>query len=219
MKKYDLVIFDLDGTILDTTEGVLSAVKYTIRQLNYPMISDEQLATFIGPPIQDSFATTYNLSGDILQEIATIFRNRYKDFDLLKATPYSGIFELLRLLEDNMIKSAVATYKREDYALTLLKHYEFDKYMSSMHGADHENKLKKQDIIQLCMEEVGVKDKSRVVMVGDTIHDAIGAEKIGVDFIGVTYGFGFTDAEDATLIPNVGFVKKPLDIIKIVTAK
>ncbi|MFQ8981611.1 MAG: HAD hydrolase-like protein [Waltera sp.] len=217
MKKYDLVIFDLDGTILDTTQGVLAAVKYTIEQMNFEMLPDEQLATFIGPPIQDSFAKAYNLSGDILQNIATIFRNQYKDHDLLKATPYSGIFDVLQKLEESEIASAVATYKREDYALTLLKHYGFDKYMPIMHGADHENKLKKQDIIQICIDEAGISDKSRVIMVGDTIHDAVGAEKLGVDFIGVTYGFGFKSLEETTTVPNIGFVENPMDIIKLVT--
>lgn len=217
MKKYDLVIFDLDGTILDTTQGVLAAVKYTIKQMNFEMLPDEQLATFIGPPIQESFAKAYNLSGDILQKIATIFRNQYKDYDLLKATPYLGIFDLLSQLQKNKIATAVATYKREDYALTLLKCFEFNKYMASMHGADHENRLRKQDIIQMCIDETGIHDKRRVVMVGDTIHDAIGAEKLGIDFIGVTYGFGFKSLGESTTVPNVGFVEKTTDIMKLVT--
>lgn len=217
MKKYDLVLFDLDGTILNTTEGVLAAAKHTIEKLNYPMLDEKQLTSFIGPPIQESFAKAYGLEGDILQTIATIFRDQYKNVDLLKATPYDGIYDLLTALTDIGCTSAVATYKREDYALTLLKHYKFDNYMASMHGADHENKLKKQDIIKICMKDTNITDVKKAVMVGDTIHDAMGAEKLGMDFIGVTYGFGFKSLEDAKTVPNVGFAETPADIFKFIS--
>lgn len=216
MNKYDLAVFDLDGTILDTTEGVLSAVKYTIVKMGFPMLDDETLSAFIGPPIQDSFAKNYNLAGDILQEIATVFRERYKDVDLLKAVPYEGIYAVFQRLKERGITPAVATYKREDYALTLLEHYHFDKYTNIMHGGDHENRLKKQDIIRICMTEAGVSDYGRVIMIGDTVHDAVGAEKLGIDFIGVTYGFGFKTPQDLTGISSVGCAASPVDLLKLI---
>ncbi len=216
MNKYDLVIFDLDGTVLNTTEGVLAAVKHTIKQFGFNMPSDQTLESFIGPPIQDSFAKLYGLSGDILQDIATVFRNQYKDVDLLKAKPYEGIYDLLSELERRGMRSAIATYKREDYALTLLKHYKFDEHMRIMHGGDHENKLKKSDIIRICIDEADIRDLSRVVMIGDTFHDAVGAKNMGVDFIGVTYGFGFNSKEEIDSVRSIGFCDKPMDILKII---
>ena len=171
---------------------------------------------FLGPPIQDSFAAAYGISGPILQDIATIFRDRYKGEDLLKARPYEGIYELCGGLLARGIVPAVATYKREDYALTILEHFGFGQYMKSMHGSDHENRLKKQDIIRMCVAEAGVSDLSRAVMIGDTLHDAAGAEKLGVDFIAVTYGFGFHKPADLDGVPNVGIAEEPLDILKMV---
>lgn len=204
MQHFDVVVFDVDGTLLDTSEGVLASVKYTIGKHNLPEIDEETLRTFIGPPIQDSFARVYGLSGDILQELATTFRNQYKDVDLLKAVPYEGIFDVFEALLTNGIKPAIATYKRQDYATKIMQHFGFDKYTDIIYGADHENELKKRDIIELALKDSGVNDFSKAVMIGDSDNDAIGAEGIGTEFIGVTYGFGFRSKEDVNKFKNVG---------------
>lgn len=213
-RKYELAIFDLDGTILDTTEGVLAAVVHTIGKMGYEMLDDSILSSFIGPPIQDSFAKAYKLEGPVLQEIATIFRDQYSKIDLLKAVPYEGIYEMFQTLVDWNVKPAIATYKREDYALTLLKHYGFDRYTDIMYGGDHENKLKKRDIIEKCIKDSGVSDRSKIVMIGDTAHDALGAELAGVDFIGVTFGFGFRTADEVYAQGAIGCAEKAIDILE-----
>ena len=203
---YSTIIFDVDGTLLDTTEGVLSAVTYTIREHQLAELSREELLTFIGPPIQDSFARVYGLSGEVLQELATTFRNRYKDVDLLKAVPYDGIYEVCEELKKRGIKIAIATYKRQDYATKIIQHFGFDRYTDIIYGADHENQLKKVDIIRKCLEDMGIDDPHEAVMVGDSDNDAIGAMKIGMEFIGVTYGFGFKTKEDVMQFTHVAGV-------------
>ena len=216
MGKYEIAVFDVDGKLLDTTEGVLASVKYTIDKMGFEPLSEDVLKTFIGPPIQDSFAKAYNLSGDILQDIATCFRNRYKDYELLKAVPYDGIYEVFDKLMERNVKLAVATYKRQDYAEAILKHFGFDKYTNILYGADHNNKLKKVDIIEKWMVDLGVTDYSNAVMIGDSSHDAIGAEKIGMDFIGVTYGFDFRAPEDVYKFKAVGAAAMPLDLLNLI---
>lgn len=213
MQHFDTIVFDVDGTLLDTTEGVLASVKYTIQKFGFEMLSEEKLKKFIGPPIQNSFAKAYNLEGDILQDIATVFRNRYKDFDLLKAKPYDGIYELFEKIVAEGKKVAVATYKRQDYATEILKKFGFDQYTEILYGADHENKLKKSDIIRKCLDDTETFDYRKAVMIGDSDNDAIGADQIGISFIGVTYGFGFETAKDVMKFPNVGCAKTPIEIL------
>ena len=212
--RYDLAVFDLDGTLLDTRGGVLSAVKYTIKEFGYEMPDEDTLRTFIGPPVQEGFARVYGLEGAILQEIATVFRNFYSTKTLLEAELYDGMIELFEAMRERGITPAVATYKREDYALRLLRHFGFDRYTDVMFGGDHENKLKKRDIIEKCINTAGVSDLSRVVMIGDTEFDAVGARDIGVDFIGVSYGFGYRSVDEIKGCGAVGAAQTPMEILK-----
>lgn len=194
--KYKLVIFDLDGTLMDTSSGILLAVKDTIMEYGMPLLSEEQIKTFIGPPIQWSFEAQYGINKEPAQKMADTFRALYSTKHLLGAVPYPGIYDLLKTLKEKGVKSAIATYKREDYALRLLKHYHFDDYTDIIYGGDNDGTLKKRDIIQKCIDTAGIKDLKDVIMVGDTLHDSNGAKELGVDFIGVSYGFGF-HGEDA----------------------
>lgn len=134
--------------------------------------------------------------------MADTFRESYAVRHLLEAVPYPGIYDLLSTLGARGVKPAIATYKREDYALRLLKHYHFDDYTDIIFGGDNEGILKKRDIILKCIESAGVKELKEVVMVGDTLHDSEGAREIGVDFIGVSYGFGF-HGKDAEGVENM----------------
>ena len=214
MKDYKLIIFDLDGTLMDTSEGIISAVKYTIDHFGLHELTGEALATFIGPPIQDSFSKSYGLDGPILQEIATVFRERYKSVDLLSAKPYPGIFDTLTKLKKAGKALAVATYKREDYAIDLLRYYGFERYFSIIHGGDHENKLKKEDIIRLCITETSGANKNNCLLVGDTVNDSLGAEMTGIDFLGACYGFGFRSREEVMLHGSVGAAESPEELVR-----
>lgn len=214
MAKYRLAVFDLDGTLLDTSGGVLSAVRYTIEKCGLSPLDKETLESFIGPPVQDSFARAYGIEGQRLQELADVFRARYSsDASLFIAEPYEHIYDLLGELRARGVITAVATYKREDYARRLLERFEFDKYMDFIFGGDNFNKLKKRDIIEKCISAAGVADRGEVVMIGDTHLDALGAEAIGVDFIGVTYGFGFESASDVGKYSSVGSADTAMEIL------
>jgi phosphoglycolate phosphatase len=214
MNRYDLVVFDLDGTILDTSEGLLSALKFSISEFGYPIPTKKVLDTFIGPPVQDSFSKTYGVNGETLKKMADLFRDRYKNEDLLLASPYEGIYQVLQTILNLGIRIAIATYKREDYAIKLLRHFSFDNYACVMHGSDFAGSMKKRDIIQICISEVGIEDFNRVLMIGDTCHDAEGADNLGIDFVGVTYGFGYKSNDTITGSRVVGCAETPEDILR-----
>lgn len=194
--KYQAVFFDLDGTLIDTSEGVMRAIDSITEAYGLHPLSTAEKKSFIGPPIQVSFQQQYGLAKEHAWEIATRWREVYKDEYLLFARPYDGIYDLLSFCRENGIKTGVATNKREDYTKKLLEHFGFTPLFDWIAGTDFEGKLKKADLIRLCMEKTGVSDGEKCLMVGDTEGDWKAAMQAGVQFLGVTYGFGFTATEE-----------------------
>lgn len=216
-KEYKLVIFDVDGTLLDTSEGLLKSAIYTIGQLGYEMPVQDVLFSFIGPRIQDSFERVYGLCGKKLDEAAAVFRKRYKEGDVLLARPYEGVYDILRWMKNKGMHIAVATNKRQDFVDALMEKYEFAVYMEAVYGTDMEGKLKKADLIQKCICSFSDCGADQTVMIGDSSYDAIAAQEAGVDFIGVTYGFEFRNSVDVDQWENVGCAGTVHEILKCLT--
>lgn len=213
---YRAVIFDVDGTLLDTTGGITASLHHLIETEGLQPLEEEVLRSFIGPPIQDSLVRVYGYNHSEAMRLAEIFRAHYKDVSLFDASVYGGIFDVTKELLNRGTTMATATYKRQDYAKELLESFGFQKYCSVMRGSDFEGKLTKTDIIEECLVELDIDDPSGVLMVGDSHHDAIGAQRVGVDFLAVTYGFGFKTDEEARRHPCIGIAHSPCEILKYV---
>lgn len=213
-KEIKAVLFDLDGTLLDTREGIKNSIKYTIKVLNLPPITDSDLNSFVGPPVQESLKRYFNLSQKQAQIGANIFRNYYKNKSLLQAHIYNGILSLLNHLQSKNIYIGVATYKREDYALTILNYFGISPYCNVICGADDENKLTKANIIDRCISQLQCESK-HVVLIGDTEYDAIGAQDAGIFFIAVTWGFGYKGQTPVINYPYIGVAHCPADIERL----
>jgi len=194
---YKYALFDLDGTLLDTSSGVISSIRKMVSDESLPEIPDDILISFIGPPIENSIKSYYKFEDEKVSYLAGIFRKYYSTSEyLFQAEPYPGLYELLDSLKNNNIKIAVATNKRHVYAMPLLEHFGISQYCHVMHGSDNEKKQNKHLIILQCLEDLKVANLKECVLIGDTIHDAHGAKEAGIDFIGVTFGFGFKKGVD-----------------------
>lgn len=213
--QYKLIVFDVDGTLLNTEEGVLSAAKYAIKKMGFEIPSEKVLRTFIGPPIQDSFERVFHVQGTEKVKMADLFRNQYKNVDLLKAEPYTGIHELMRLLCQSGYKIAIATYKREDYALRITEHFGFNQFTDIICGADFDGKMTKADIIQMAVDKSGMSN-AEAIMIGDTMQDAAGAKNQHLKFIAVTYGFGFKPKDTVHDGLCLGVAHEPSEIFRII---
>lgn len=184
------VLFDLDGTLLDTSEGIKHSVRYTLLKMGYNELPEETILKFVGPPIQNSLMTYCGVDADEAQRGANVFREFYKNQALFEASLYDGIIDLLKELKSRSIRIGVATYKREDYALDLLEKFKIANYCDVIHGADNNNVLTKADIVEKCISELGA-NKEYTILVGDTDHDAKGAAEANVKFVAVSWGFGY----------------------------
>ena len=206
------ILFDLDGTLLDTGPGIFSCINYMIDELKLRMLDQEELESFIGPPLKSKLKSTFDLTDEDAEEKTSFFRTTYAGGYIFDANHYEGMFETLRALRSKGYILGVATYKREDMALELLKNKDlFDKF-DVIHGSDKEGLLTKADIVSKCIAEMGVKP-DEVIMIGDSENDAIGAMNAGAKFLGVLYGYGFKTKQDVDKFPNIGCVDDCRNIV------
>ncbi len=212
--KYRNVIFDLDGTLLDTSRGIIESIQYTIAQTGMRELSEQELMAFMGPPLTGSFEKICGCSEEEAQQATGIFRSHYQKGAVFHAKPYDGIAELCRKLRELGMKIGVATNKPGRFAVPLIQKFGLDKYIDPVFGADESGKLSKSDLIRLCTEAMG-GSQADTVLIGDTVNDSAGAERAGVAFIAVTYGFGFRSAEDAAGYPCIGTADIPMQILRI----
>lgn len=211
-KDYKLLIFDIDGTLLDTSEGIVSSIKYALKKNGLFLPRGFDYKVFIGPPIQLSIASFFPfLKESDVKKVSLDFRNHYKRYDLFKAKPYANMFKVLDFAKEHNIRIAVASYKREDYAYEIVDHFGITSYTKSIFGQDCAGKLKKEDIIRLAIKESGF-DASDCLVIGDTTSDGEASRIIGIDFLEVTFGFGFAKTNHF-LGPSVGAVNDYLELL------
>ena len=189
-KATPVTLDDLKNLIKETAEamgGKLSQDDLDAFLTKYDLDDEsaEELLSFIGPPIENSLKKVYNLTDEQAQIYANTFREKYKNEDVYKAKIYNNIDVLLKNLKSNGYKLGIATYKREDYARSLVTHLGFDIFMDLTCGADNENKLTKKDILQKCIFDLKSTPEN-TVFVGDSLSDGIAANELGCKFIAVT---------------------------------
>ncbi len=186
MKKN--ILFDLDGTLTDSGEGIMNCAALALRHLSLPVPSRVQLREFVGPPLNETFLR-YGVPADKIQEAIDVYRSRYNPIGKYENTPYPGIQALLDTLKQERFGLYVATSKPEATSIDILEHFDLARFFDRICGASMDlSRTSKEAVIAYLLEQLGTD--GRKVMVGDTKFDVLGAAAHGIPAIGVSWGYG-----------------------------
>lgn len=203
--SFELIIFDLDGTLLDTGRGISKCIASTLGKMGFKVPDEETCKTFVGPPLKKRFLELYNADERTADAVMKAFREEYGKGDVFLADRYAGMEECLATLHKRYTL-AVATYKREDHAVQLLEKFGISSFFDAICGSDDAATMTKNQIVEKVMNLVGVAPVD-CLLVGDSANDAESAAQLGISFIGVTYGYGFKCESDIAEFPHIACVK------------
>ena len=188
------ILFDLDGTLTDSGEGIINCAILALEHFGCPIPSREALRVFVGPPLHESFIK-HGVPADKAEEAVAIYRSRYIPIGKYENTPYPGIENLLDALKQQGHKLYVATSKPEGMSVDILNHFDLAKYFEIICGASMDtSRTSKDKVIEYLLDQTGHNENT--IMVGDTKFDVLGAKAHGIPTIGVSWGYG--TVEDMT---------------------
>ena len=213
MKKYDIILFDLDGTLTDPGEGITNSVAYALEKYGIEVENKKDLLKFIGPPLYDSFRMYYGFSEEKSREAIAFYREYYSVKGIYECKLYDGIPELLMSLKNAGKTVILATSKPDFFAEKVLEHYGIIKYFDFVGGASADEKTRgtKEAVIAYIFEEMKIQKRENVVMIGDRHYDVNGAKEFSIDSIGVLFGFGDREELEAA---GATYIAADIDEIK-----
>lgn len=184
----DYILFDFDGTVFDTAEGITKCVQYALNKMGIEAELDE-LMCFAGPPLTEMFSFKYGMSEDEALKAVALYRERYAPVGWSECKPFDGMHELMLKLRASGKKLAIATSKPRHYTELILKQHGMIDDFDIICGAEFDGtRSQKWEVIEYALEQFGIT-ADRAIMVGDRKYDVIGAKKCGVDCIGVRFGY------------------------------
>ena len=205
----DIILFDLDGTLTDPALGITNSILHALSKMGRDLPPRESLYRFIGPPLVPAFREFLGMTEEEAQRALVLYREYFSVTGLFENTPYDGIADALAELKSAGCTLALATSKPMKFALQILEHFDLAQYFSVISGASMDEKRNTKDaVIGHTLQMLGNPDVSRVVMVGDRLHDVEGAAKFGIPTVGVLWGYGsrgeLTDAGAVHLASDMG---------------
>lgn len=192
MKKvYDIIAFDLDGTLTDPSRGFIEGCKYAFSKMGMECESDEALKRFIGPALFDEWQICYGFSPEEARRAVMLFREYYSVYGWWDNEIYPGVREMLAALKSGGKKLILATSKPEVFARNILDKFSLTEYFDFIGAATSNLKReKKWEVLSYALDGIGARELSKCIMVGDRKYDAEGAKICGIDSLGVLYGHG-----------------------------
>ena len=214
--RYDVLLWDLDGTLTDPKEGITLSVQFALNRLGYPFQETDDLGWIIGPPLKESFKILLQTMDETLLDRAiTIYRERYQEIGLYENILYPGILELIAQLKEKGCLHLLATSKPRVFAKKILQHFSLDSYFSVIMGSELNGQFVEKDVlIAEVLKKAPADSRSRTVMIGDRRYDVEGARANGIDVISVGYGYGTFEelslAAPDFIVPSVRDLEKLL---------
>lgn len=212
---YKFILFDLDGTLTDPAEGILTSVRYALQKEGLDPRPNEDLTWVIGPPLKESMATLAGTADEqTVRRLLLAYRERFGSTGLYENRVLTGIPELLDTLVHMGCNLYVATSKPTVYARQILHHFRLNEFFSGIVGSElDESRSEKEEVIRYLLSTFALP-KEQCIMVGDRRHDVIGARENGIRTIGVLYGYGtqseLTDAGALDLAESVSQLRSIL---------
>lgn len=193
MKNYQYYLFDLDGTLTDSAEGITKSVQYALDKMGIE-IGLEEARIFIGPPLRDSFSQFYHMNEEDCALGVKYYRERFSVVGWKENKVYDGITDVLKALKDQGKILCVATSKPIEFTIKILDLFDLSKYFDIVVGATMDGSMDSKakvvsEVIRQISEKYGEYDKSKMLMVGDRKFDILGAKECGLECLGVYYGF------------------------------
>ncbi len=187
--RYKTLLFDLDGTLTDSAEGILNCFEHAIKTLGLEKPDD--MKRFVGPPLHDSFGELCGHDAQKTAQAVKLYRERYSTVGLFENSVYDGVREMLETLKSAGLRMAVATSKPEVFAVRILDKFGLSQYFEVTGGGDLEGRRDRKDkVIAYVLEELHITDKSEVLMIGDRRQDVIGAKAHGLPCMYALWGYG-----------------------------
>ncbi|WP_378954660.1 HAD family hydrolase [Pelosinus sp. sgz500959] len=191
---YDVILFDLDGTLTDPKPGITKSVQYALEKMGIVENDLEKLTIFIGPPLIASFKEYYHMNDDEAKQALVYYRERFSQVGLYENAVYEGIKELLEKLQSQGKTLFVATSKPTIFSIKILEHFGLIHFFKAVIGSELDGtRVEKSDVIQFVLSQVDQSAAQKIIMVGDRKFDIVGAQENGIDVVGVSYGYGSCD--------------------------
>lgn len=188
--KQNVILFDLDGTLTDSAEGVIRSVQYMQEKMGFKVWETADLKFIVGPPLMKTFTEDFGMDKETAEKAVVVFRERYSTIGMYENKVYAGVEEMLAALKAKGKRMGVATSKKEELAIEILEHFGIAKYFDVIGGDKREvGRNTKAKVMEYVLEALEA-EKDDVIMVGDRLFDIEGAHTLGVPCIAVEYGYG-----------------------------
>lgn len=185
------ILFDLDGTLTDSCEGIINSIVYTLDAYGVTGYDRNDLYRFVGPPLTESFKELLCVDGEKVMEAVEKYREYFRDTGIFENRLYDGVESLLNSLANSGKKIILATSKAEAFAVRILEHFNILQYFEVVAGSELSGERNKKDeVIKYALDKAGLSALNDAVMVGDRKYDITGAKRSGIDSIGILYGYG-----------------------------